>query len=157
MRWPQKLPSGYISDVCLNTPDIMPTLLSLMNLPIPEEVEGMNLAHCILGEEGPEPEAAFMMGTGAVADWEDGHEWRALRNKRYTYAVYRVDGKEFLFDNVEDPYQMRNLVEDLRYRDILDYFRDLLKKRMEELGDTFEASTWYRDNWTKDRIILIPK
>ncbi|MGC8971268.1 MAG: sulfatase family protein [bacterium] len=157
IRWPQKLPSGYISDVCLNTPDIMPTLLSLMNLPIPEEVEGMNLAHCILGEEGPEPEAAFMMGTGAVADWEDGHEWRALRNKRYTYAVYRVDGKEFLFDNVEDPYQMRNLVEDLRYRDILDYFRDLLKKRMEELGDTFEASTWYRDNWTKDRIILIPK
>ncbi|MGO8925901.1 MAG: hypothetical protein ACLQU3_03250 [Limisphaerales bacterium] len=24
---------------------------------------------------------------------------------------------------------------------------------MRELDDTFEASTWYRDHWTKDRII----
>lgn len=157
IRWPPRIPAGYVSDVCLNTPDIMPTLLSLMELPIPEEVEGMDLSHCILGKEGPEPEAAFMMGTGAVADWEDGHEWRALRSKRYTYAIYRVDGKEFLFDNIEDPYQMRNLAEDLGYKDILEYFRKLLKRKMEELGDVFEASTWYRDNWTRDRIILIPK
>ena len=157
IRWPQKIPAGYISDVCLNTPDIMPTLLSLMELPIPEGVEGIDLSHRILGKEGSEPEAAFMMGTGAVADWEDGHEWRALRSKRYTYAIYRVDGKEFLFDNIEDPYQMKNLVEDPFHKEILEYFRSLLKRKMKELGDRFEASTWYRDNWTKDRIILIPK
>lgn len=157
IRWPQRIPAGYVSDICLNTPDIMPTLLSLMGLPIPKEVEGMDLSNCILGKEGPEPEAAFMMGTGAVADWEDGHEWRALRSKRYTYAIYRVDGKEFLFDNIEDPYQMRNLVENPEYKDTLEYFRKMLKKKMSELGDVFEASTWYRDNWTKDRIILIPR
>lgn len=154
MRWSKKIPSGYISDVCLNTPDIMPTLLSLMGLPVPEGVEGMNLSHCLSGEDGPEPEAAFMMGTGAVADWEDGHEWRALRSKRYTYAIYRIDKKEFLFDNIEDPYQMNNLAGDPVYKEVLDYFRELLKNKMEELNDTFEASTWYRDNWTKDRIIL---
>jgi arylsulfatase A-like enzyme len=119
-----------------------------------EGVEGIDLSYCILGREGPEPEAAFMMGTGAVADWEDGHEWRALRNKRYTYAIYRVDSKEFLFDNIEDPYQMKNLAEDPYYKEILEYFRSLLKRKMEELGNRFEASTWYRDNWTKDRIIL---
>jgi len=157
IRWPLKIPVGYISDICLNTPDIMPTLLSLMELPIPEGVEGIDLSHRILGREGPEPEAAFMMGTGAVADWEDGHEWRALRSKRYTYAIYRVDSREFLFDNIEDPYQMKNLVEDPCYKEILEYFRNLLKRKMKELGDRFEASTWYRDNWTKDRIILIPK
>ena len=157
IRWPLKIPAGYISDICLNTPDIMPTLLSLMELPIPEGVEGIDLSHRILGREGPEPEAAFMMGTGAVADWEDGHEWRALRSKRYTYAIYRVDSREFLFDNIEDPYQMKNLVEDPCYKEILEYFRNLLKRKMKELGDRFEASTWYRDNWTKDRIILIPK
>lgn len=154
IRWPGKIPSGYTTDVCLNTPDIMPTLLSLLNLPVPEEVEGMDLSHFVLGQNGPGPEAAFMMGTGAVADWEDGHEWRALRDKRYTYAIFRVDRKEFLFDNIEDPYQMKNLVGDPQYRDKLDYFRNLLRKKMEELSDTFEASTWYRDNWTRDRIII---
>ena len=26
--------------------------------------------------------------------------------------------------------------------------------RMAALGDTFEACTWYRDHWTRDRVIL---
>ena len=38
-----------------------------------------------------------MQGMGAVAAWGDGYEWRALRNKQYTYAKYRVDGMELLF------------------------------------------------------------
>jgi len=154
IRYPEKVPAGYISDACLNTPDIMPTLLSLMSFPVPKEVEGMDLSHCVLGQKGPEPETAFMMGTGATADWEDGHEWRALRSKRYTYAIFRVDKKEFLFDNIEDPYQMNNLAGDPEYKGILNYFRELLKEKMQEVNDTFETSTWYRDNWTKDRIIL---
>jgi hypothetical protein len=49
---------------------------------------------------------------------------------------------------------MSNLAGDPVYKEVLDYFRELLKNKMEELNDTFEASTWYRDNWTKDRIIL---
>src|SRR5690606_34830552 len=64
MRWPGHIPAGSTSDVCLNTPDIMPTLLSLLGLPIPDEVEGMDLSHCALGRSGPEPEAAFMQGMG---------------------------------------------------------------------------------------------
>jgi hypothetical protein len=28
-----------------------------------------------------------------------------------------------------------------------------MARRMEELGDTFEAGAWYRDHWTEDRII----
>ena len=44
---------------------------------------------------------------GTTAAWVDGHEWRALRSKRYTYALYRADRSELLFDNQADPYQMR--------------------------------------------------
>jgi arylsulfatase A-like enzyme len=79
MRWPGHISAGSVSDACLNTPDIMPTLLSLLGLPVPEGVEGMDLAHCALGRPGPEPEAAWMQCTGATAIFEDGHEWRALR------------------------------------------------------------------------------
>jgi len=35
----------------------------------------------------------------------------------------------------------------------LNRLRALLKTRMADLDDTSEASTWYRDHWTKDRII----
>ncbi len=154
VRWPDRVPAGSTADVCLNTPDIMPTLLTLMDLPVPEGVEGMDLSHCALDEAGPEPEAALMMGTGATAIFADGHEWRALRSKRYTYAVYRVDGQELLFDNQEDPYQMRNLVDDPAHTAVLAEFRELLRARMAAINDTFEACTWYRDHWTRDRIIL---
>jgi len=154
MRWPGHIPAGSASDACLNTPDIMPTLLSLLGLPVPEGVEGVDLAHCALGQPGPEPEAAWMQCTGATAIFQDGHEWRALRDKRYTYALYRSDRSEHLYDNESDPYQTRNLASDPAHRDVLARFRSMLGDRMSSLNDTFEACTWYRDHWTEDRMIL---
>ena len=153
MRWPGRIPAGTTSDACLNTPDIMPTLLGMANLPIPAKVEGTDLSHCALGKPGPEPEAALMENTGACAIWEDGYEWRALRSKQYTYAIYRKDRKELLFDNLKDPYQLQNLTDSAGEVETLKRFRALLKTRMAELDDTFEASTYYRDHWVKDRII----
>jgi arylsulfatase A-like enzyme len=153
IRWPGHIPAGRVSDACLNTPDIMPTLLSLAGLPIPGEVEGMDLSHCALGQAGPEPEAAFLQGMGTTAAWRDGHEWRALRDKQYTYAVYRADGQELLFDNQADPYQTCNLAQDAAYAAVLSGFREMIEGRMATLNDTFEACTWYRDHWTADRLI----
>ncbi len=153
IRWPGQIPAQHQTDACLNTPDIMPTLLSLMGLSIPAAVEGVDLSHCARGISGPEPAAAFMQGMGATAIFEDGHEWRALRGKQYTYAVYRVDGSEYLFDNIADPYQQQNLVNDPSHHTTLENCRQLLKQRMDDLNDTFEACTWYRDHWIEDRII----
>jgi arylsulfatase A-like enzyme len=153
MRWPGRIPAGATSDACLNTPDIMPTVLGLAGLPVPANVEGVDLSHCALGKPGPEPGAALMENTGACAAWEDGYEWRALRSKQYTYAIYRKDRKELLFDNLKDPYQLHNLADSPGQEQTLNHFRAMLKARMTELDDTFEASTWYRDHWVKDRII----
>jgi arylsulfatase A-like enzyme len=154
MRWPSRIPAGHATDACLNTPDILPTLLSLLDLPVPGQVEGMDLSHCALGQDGPEPDAAFLQGMGTTAAWEDGHEWRALCDKRYTYAVYRVDGRELLFDHQADPYQTRNLAGEGTYASVLERFRGMLRDRMASLNDTFETCTWYRDHWTEDRVIV---
>ncbi len=154
IRWPKRIPAGRVADACITTPDFMPTVLGLMGLPIPKAVEGMDLSHCALGKAGPEPEAALLQNTGACAAWADGHEWRALRSRQYTYAVYRVDGRELLFDNQADPYQMTDLAGSPKHADVLADFRKLLKKRMADLNDTFPASTWYRRRWTEDRNIM---
>jgi arylsulfatase A-like enzyme len=153
IRWPMRVPTGLVTDACLNTPDIMPTLLSLMSLPIPEKVEGMDLSHCALGQPGPEPDAAFLQGMGCTAAWEDGHEWRGMRSKQYTYAIYGSDGSEVLFDHRADPYQMRNLVDNPEYADTLNSYRAMVKERRADLDDTFETCAWYRDNWTEHRVI----
>lgn len=154
VRWPGKTEPGTVSDVCLNTVDLMPTLLSLMELPVPEEAEGADLSRFVLGESGPEPEFALMMGTGATADFVDGFEWRAVRDKRYTYARYHANGRELLFDNQADPYQMNNLAESTGPKELLEEYRRKLQRKLEEIHDTFEACSYYRGHWVRDRIIL---
>ncbi|MCP4641668.1 MAG: sulfatase-like hydrolase/transferase, partial [bacterium] len=84
MRMPGRIPAGNAADACLGTVDIMPTTLGLLGLSVPKDVEGMDLSRCARGEGGPEPDAALLQNTGACAAWTDGHEWRALRDKRYT-------------------------------------------------------------------------
>jgi len=152
LRWPQRVKPGR-SDACLGSPDIMPTLLSLMGLPVPKAVEGSDLSRLALGKGGRQPEAAYMQAMGTTAAWRDGTEWRGLRDKRYTYAVFHRDRSERLFDNLADPYQMKNLAGERGHRARLESYRRQLSRWMKQHNDTFETCTWYRDHWTRDRNI----
>jgi arylsulfatase A-like enzyme len=159
IRWPGHIPSDRQVDTCFSTVDISPTVLGLMGLPIPSRFEGMDLSHAALGRDGDEPDYAFLQGTGATANWDTGHEWRAIRTVRYTYAKFRIprDGadQELLFDNAADPYQMTNLISDEQHQAVVQDCRKKLAEKMQSLSDTFEASTYYRDHWTDgDRNIL---
>jgi arylsulfatase A-like enzyme len=155
VRWPGRIPAGCAPDACLGTPDIMPTVLGLMGLSIPSGVEGMDLSPVARGEKGAEPQDAFLQGMGHTYLWVDGFEWRGIRDKRFTYAAYRVDGSEHLYDNVADPLQKVNLAADAAFRGVRDEFRDRLSARMKALNDPFAACTWFRDHWTDgDRRIL---
>lgn len=152
IRWPGKTQPGAVCDACLNTVDLMPTLLSLLGLPVPDAAEGMDLSPLVLGRACEEPEFAYMMGTGATADFRDGYEWRAVRDKRYTYAKYRADGEELLFDNTADPYQTVNLA--ASEPALLGEYRMKCERKAESLRDTFPPCSYYRDNWVRDRLIL---
>jgi arylsulfatase A-like enzyme len=131
----------------------MPTLLSLLGLPTPQGVEGMDLSHCALGKPGAEPDAAFLLGMGNNFLRPDGYEWRALRSKRHTYALWRADQREELYDNLADPYQMHNLAKDPAYERIRRELREMLAIRMAQLNDEFRGLSWYREHWTQNRII----
>lgn len=153
IRWKKALNENEKRDICLNTVDIMPTLLSMMDLPIPKEVEGTDFSRCIMGTEDSD-EGALMMGTGPTAVFGDGYEWRAYRTKRFTYAVYKVDGKEFLFDNQNDPLQKQNLIHDITYQEIAAELKQKMWDKMREIGDTFEFNSYYAKNWINNRIIV---
>lgn len=153
VRWKGRLQENASCDTCLNTVDIMPTLLTMMDLPVPKAVEGTDLSPCLLtgGENG---EGSLMMCTGPTAVFGDGNEWRAYRTKRYTYAIFKSDGQELLFDNVADPLQMHNLIADPAFENIREELKARMAKKMSEIGDTFENNTWYRDHWVRDRLII---
>ena len=155
VRWPGTIPPSLVSDACMGTPDIMPTLLGLMGLDIPSSVEGMDLSDLAKGKKGPEPEFAFLQGLGHTYLWKDGFEWRAVRDKRYTCAVYLRDKSELLFDNQLDPLQMENLAADPAHKQTLARLRGQLAEKMKTLDDTFEKCSWYRDHWTDGKRNII--
>ncbi len=154
MSWGSHLSAG-VNDICLNTVDIMPTLMSLMDLgPIPDTVEGRDLSGAVLGKPGAfQPEGALMQGTGATAVYEDGHEWRGYRTKEYTYAVYLSDGEEHLYHNTEDPLQMKNLAGLPEYGDVKERLKAAMEREMERICDRFRPCSYYEDRYIKDRII----
>ena len=157
MKWGSRLPKTR-NTTCYNAVDIMPTLLGMMGLPIPDEAEGKDVSKSVLSGEFVKNNS-LLMGTGPTAIYGDGFEWRGIRSERYTYAVYRIDKKEFLFDNFEDPYQMNNLAKNKEYADILSSLKNEMYEKMNEIGDKFRKNSYYKKHWVEDRKIkenLIP-
>ncbi len=152
VRWPGHLQPGS-TETLLTTPDIMPTVLGALGLSAPRAVEGTDLSGNLTGRTTRGPEAIYMQGMGTTAAWKDGTEWRAIRDHRYTYAIYHRDGHELLFDNQADPYQLKNLADDRSHAAKLAHYREQLQRWMKEHNDNFESCTWYRDHWTVDRNI----
>ncbi|MCA9436014.1 MAG: sulfatase, partial [Candidatus Omnitrophica bacterium] len=70
MRWPKKFGhEGREVDTLINTPDIMPTLLGLCGLSIPDTVEGKDYSAPLLKGETPEADAALIMCPWPFGEW----------------------------------------------------------------------------------------
>ena len=65
-----------------------------------------------------------------------GPVFRGARTDRYTYAV-NENGRWVLYDNLADPYQMKNLVDDVRHKELMDGFDAQIKAWLQLTGDPF--------------------
>ncbi len=154
VRWPGVLAQGEERDICLNTVDVMPTLLRLMGLEIPSETEGADLSLYLRDKNKTTEDGSLMMCTGPTAVFGDGCEWRAYRTKRHTYATFKQDGKELLFDNIADPYQMNDLSGDPACAALMRDLRERMRGRMALIGDNFERNSYYEAHWVEGRDIV---
>ncbi|CAH0118975.1 Endo-4-O-sulfatase [Paenibacillus sp. CECT 9249] len=120
MRWPHRIPQGR-TDILFNSVDIMPTLLGLMSLPIPAKVEGRDYSGDLLGRTRSEVSSAFISAFPGRKEAIEAfarcgldnrrYGWRGVRTLRHTYVVHRGYApneplRRYLYDNVEDPFQM---------------------------------------------------
>ncbi len=58
--WPGRIPGGQRLSHPVSMIDVLPTILDLVNLPLPEAMQGQSLAPLLLGEEGWEPQPVVL-------------------------------------------------------------------------------------------------
>ncbi len=151
---------GRNCDVLINSPDIMPTLLALSGLDIPNEVEGKDLSKILLGKKKDNVEATLISCVQPFGQWprrKGGKEYRGVFTKRYTY-VKDLTGPWLLFDNLKDPYQLQNLVADPLYQTIKIDLEKKLMSLLKERHDDFLPGMEYIKKWhyTIDETETVP-
>lgn len=138
IRWPGHTTQGTRSETLLGAPDVMPTLLGLMGVSVPSTVEGKDLSHAVLGTEGEEPESVLILNPAPFSEAFRAQlpEWRGVRARRYTY-VRTLEGPWLLYDNRDDPYQLRNLANDPDIKELREGLEEELRGWLEKTGDEF--------------------
>jgi arylsulfatase A-like enzyme len=126
------------TDLLIGLADLAPTLLSLAGVPVLDSMEGLDLSRAIRGESGPRHDSVPIMDilpADQASAW-GGKEWRGIRTLRHTYARWRDEGW-VLYDNVEDPFQQNNLINDSAHKKLRGTLEDKLQAWLKKLGDRF--------------------
>ena len=148
MRYPGKTEPGEKTDLLFSALDIMPTTLGLMELPVPEEVQGKDLSESILS--GDEDAVKY------VPIWSFYDEsFKGVITKDWTFSTTRfglpagMDDDDsplhcVLFDRKNDPYQLNNLIQSPEQQTV----RDSLWRLTEEWMELYEDKGYTgKDLW----------
>jgi arylsulfatase A-like enzyme len=164
IRWPAKLGGTRRDlDAPINTPDLMPTLLSLAGVPIPKTVQGRDYANYIQTGANPPADDVLISCVWPFAQFtrvipsHGAREYRGVRTTRYTF-VRDLNGPWLLYDNQLDPYQLQNLVNLPEHASLqLDLDRRL-QRLLYETQDSFEPGINYirRHNYQTDYYDAAP-
>jgi arylsulfatase A-like enzyme len=128
----------------LNSPDIMPTLLSLAGLPIPDGVEGTDFSAAAEGRGRSNARGALLSLPVPITEARKFGfaEYRGLRTGRHTY-VRSIHAPWLLYDNRSDPYQMHNLCGQSNHRDLQSRLDRDLNAMLKERKDDFLPAREY--------------
>jgi arylsulfatase A-like enzyme len=114
------------NNACLT--DIMPTVLELLGIDIPDTVEGKSLVPLIRGE---------------VSSWrsyvhiEHSPIHHTLTNGKEKYIWFTKDGREQFFDLEKDPNEMRDLSKDKNEVKRISWLRTMMIKELESRPEGF--------------------
>jgi len=150
LRWPAGLGLQARSlDAIISSEDYMPTLLGLCGVPIPKKVEGVDFSDYLRGGKDPSDGAALISCPMPFGQWSQGSggkEYRGIRTARYTYAC-DLKGPWLLFDNLSDPYQISNLVNQTESASLQAELDVTLMRKLKAAGDDFLPGVDYIKKW----------
>lgn len=160
MKVPNADSNGKVVDSLVSQIDVFPTLCELLNLNKPDYLEGKSFAEAFVDNKAFLDEYIF-----AEVNFHTSYEpVRCVRTKRYKYIKYydetwnkvnlsnmdesvpkdflmnnglkeKIKYREGLFDLYYDPTERNNLVEDSKYKEVLEKLRKVLLEKQIKTDD----------------------
>jgi arylsulfatase A-like enzyme len=129
--WPGHIEQGLRSDALVELVDIVPTLLELTGLLVPDTIQGKSLLPILKGKADPDKHREFVRCVYYKVLQGPESYATMLRNRRYKIVNYHGHALGELFDLKMDPYEFNNLWENPAYADVR--FK-LMKKSFDALA-----------------------
>jgi arylsulfatase A-like enzyme len=107
---PGHIPAQGVRDEMFSLVDLLPTTLGLIGADVPPHVQGRDHAPALRGEAFAGPDAVLLEMCGNPRWNLSLRDWRGVVTRDWKYAHIET-GEEWLFNLVEDPYEMNNLAE----------------------------------------------
>ena len=118
---------GLTSNAAVELRDVMPTILDICGVDIPESLDGRTLLPWLRGETPEWREYVHVEHSGGP---------HAIITDKWKYIWFHEDGREQFFHTAEDPAELRNLINEPTAREGITWCH---QKLVEELADREEG------------------
>ncbi len=148
LAWPGQFLSDTVSDALVELVDIVPTLLELAGLPVPDHMPGRSLVSLLTGATEPHMHREFVR-TEYYGAWQSKRRAGSrrsygtmIRTHRHKLVNYHGHPLGELFDLEQDPHEFHNCWHDPRYADM----------RWRLMQKSFDALAYAVDPGTRQRL-----
>ncbi|WP_088323862.1 sulfatase family protein [Polaribacter tangerinus] len=154
IKYPKKIKAGIKTKTLLGTMDILPTILSFMDIEIKQKFDGKDLSKKIvngkLNNNDYVPIWNYRIGRARNSNW------RGVVTERYTFSTSKESNNTLinvLFDNKKDPYQLNNLYGKPSFKNIQEKLEGYTKEWMKKYNDEFYGAEEFnavqpKSKWT---------
>ena len=162
VRWPNVVNPGTTSNDLINLVDILPTIIESTGNKIPKNLDGYSFLNNLKGEKG---KRKFTYGISTRQNVRNAKVFpsRSVRNERFKYIInynsidvyknnftenpiknqfikmgaeaFRNVPFEEFYDLQNDPYEMKNLIHNKKYKNQINKLKKQLKKWMTSQSD----------------------
>ncbi len=145
VRWPNKVMTRYRHNMMVNPcVDIFPTICEIAGATIPSEVQGESFLSNLLDANAPNKRdfAYYQITKEAQGPEAFPNPERGIRDSEWLY-VEREGQPVALFNEVIDPDEVNNVVNEPETQKIIEHYHLLLQQEMERLQDDWaEEMVW---------------
>lgn len=149
IKWPSMGEKGAICSKPVSHINIVPTILDILELPIPKIIEGNSIENTLKDCTIDSNETIFMEFSRYEVDHDGFGGFQPLRGAfdgRYKLTINLMTSDE-LYDLENDPEELQNLINLEEYSGIRDILHDRILDWMNETRDPFRGYYWEMRPW----------